>query len=163
MKDAFETAGSLLSRRPHSQAELRRKLRAKGFLKEEVDFAISECLRLGFIDDKAFANSFADQMLSRGCGSRRISQKLTMRGVDRDLASEATASSSGRDGGSDELSSACEALRKKLKSFEREEDPRKRRLKALRFLAGRGFSGDIANKAIASHPSLIRRSPTEGF
>jgi regulatory protein len=163
MKNAFETAVQLLSRRAHSQEELRRKLVAKGFAKPDASFAVEECLRLGFLDDAAFATSLTDEMLARGCGSRKIAASLSRRGVAKELVREAMETQPERAGSTDETSSAIEALRRKLKTFEREPDFRKRRLKAMRFLAGRGFGGDVANKALSAHSQLFRKSPTEGF
>jgi regulatory protein len=156
MKDALGTAASLLSRRAHSKAELRRKLRPKGFSSEEIEAALSELERLGFLNDASFANALTDELHERGCGSRKISSTLARRGVARELAKEALDGVPSRDGAKDELSSAIDALARKLKTFEREPDFRKRKLKAMRFLAARGFGGEVAGKAIAAHPSLSR-------
>lgn len=159
MKDAFETAVKLLSRRAHAQAELRRKLLAKGFPLAEASFAVEECLRLGFLDDSAFAAALTDEMLARGCGARKIASKLSLRGVDKEIVKEAFDGVSDRPGAKDELSSAIDALGRKAKGLAREPDAQKRRLKAMRFLAGRGFNSDIAGKAMAAHASLFKRDP----
>ena len=163
MKDAFTTAVKLLSRRAHAKGELHKKLCDKGFPPSEADFAIAECLRFGFLDDSAFAVALTDEMLARGCGSRKIRFNLSRRGVDKETASAALESVPDRTGSIDELSSAIEALGRKLKSFEREADSRKRRLKAMRFLAGRGFGSEIVSKAIEAHAQAFKRSPSEGF
>ncbi len=163
MKSAFETAISLLSRRAHGSVELRRKLVDKGFPPADASFAVSECVRLGFLDDASFAASMADEMLARGCGARKIASKLSRRGVDKDLVREAMDGVPERPGATDELSSATEALGKKLKTFAREPDVRKRRLKAMRFLAGRGFGAEIVNKAISAHVEAFKRKPGEGL
>ena len=163
MKDAFETAVALLSRRAHAKGELRRKLVDKGFTPSEAGFAVDECQRLGFVDDSAFAVALTDEMLARGCGSRKIAFKLSRRGVAKELVREAMDGVSERPGSMDELSSAIEALGRKAKTFEREPDSRKRRMKAMRFLAGRGFSSAVVGKALEAHSKLFKRNPGEGF
>ncbi len=76
------------------EAYLRRKLRADGWADEAggsvpadaVIAAIADrCVRLGFVDDAAFAGMRARSMAGRGLGRRRISQQLTVDGIDADV------------------------------------------------------------------------------
>jgi len=151
---AFELAAKLLGMRAHGRAELKRKLLARGFGSGEVESALDECSRLGFLDDLAFAKSLASEMRGRGYGPARIALAFRRKGLDRELSKEAL---QGEDAPSksDELQTAVEALRRKAKTFAREPDPRKRKLKAMRFLAARGFGSGVSSEAcsIALGPS----------
>jgi SOS response regulatory protein OraA/RecX len=96
-------------------------------------------------------------MLRRGCGPRKIAAKLSKKGVAKELAKEAFESVSAKDDVPDLPEAAKEALSRKLRSFERESDPAKRKAKALRFLAGRGFDSNTSFKALEAFPALFKR------
>lgn len=147
-KTPMEIAAGLLSRRAHGRAELRRKLLDRGFSRHEAEAALDECARLGFLDDKEFASASTEEMKGRGCGPRKIKSSLLRKGVDSDTVEEALKSDAGFTAAS-ETEAACEALRRKLKSLEREPDLKKRKLKALRFLASRGFSPSASFEAVS--------------
>ena len=57
--DAFETALRLLTGRPHSELELRRKLGRRRCPPEEIDRAVVRARGLGYLDDAAFAQDLA--------------------------------------------------------------------------------------------------------
>lgn len=82
-----------------------------------------------------------------GGGKRKAIQKLRTKGIDSELIKETLAEK--EDGNvMTELEAAAGALSRKASAFAREPDPRKRREKALRFLAGRGFSAQVAYEAL---------------
>ncbi len=143
---AFEAAAKLLSGRAHGRAELKRKLLARGFDPAASEAALDECARLGFLDDLDFAKSLASELRGRGCGSRKIASTFAKRGLAREVSDEALGRS-GQAPPQEELSVAVAALRRKAKSFEREADLRKRSLKAVRFLASRGFPPGVCYEA----------------
>ena len=140
---ALERAMRLLSMRAHTSCELRQKLLRAGFPPDEVDSAISECEKRHYLDDRMFAEACTGLWLERGHGARSIRQKLRQKGIPSDLAAAAI-------GGAEEAEpdAACRAIESKLPSLLREKDPRKRRAKALRFLAARGFSGSALSAAM---------------
>jgi regulatory protein len=80
----------LLARRAHSQWELRRKLRMKGFEAEAVDTAMARLLELGYLNDSSFAKGLV-QRRSVIRGPRALSAELAARGVDRAEADAAVA------------------------------------------------------------------------
>jgi regulatory protein len=77
---------------------LNRKLRERGWAESgepPVDLLVEKAVRLGFVDDAAFAMSKARSLSARGYGERRLSQALHAAGVGewdgeaaRDLARE---------------------------------------------------------------------------
>jgi SOS response regulatory protein OraA/RecX len=55
----------------------------------------------------------------------------------------------------DEHASAVRVLRKNIKRFERESDPKKRRDKIYRFFYARGFSQEIIRKTLIIYRELL--------
>jgi len=88
--DPVTRAVGLLARRAHSQWELRRKLRMKGFEAEAIDTAMARLLELGYLNDSSFARGLV-QRRSAIRGPRALSAELAARGVDRAEADAAVA------------------------------------------------------------------------
>lgn len=140
---ALERAMRLLSVRALTAGELRAKLLRAGFPPDEVDAAVGECEKRHYLDDRTFAEDCTKLWLERGHGARSIRFKLRQHGVPAEFAAEALSDSE-----AEEPAAACRAVDGKLPSLLRENDPRKRRAKALRFLAARGFSGAALSAAM---------------
>ena len=86
---AFNKASDLLSRRDHSEKELREKLRQKGF-SEGADEAIERLRGYGYVDDARFAARYAAELQRvKHYGKKRIEQELFRKGVDRAVIAEA--------------------------------------------------------------------------
>ena len=146
-KTAMEYAILLLGRRACSTAELRKKMLAREYSVPEIARVLEECTRRGFLNDRAYAESLAESVYLHGGGRNKAARKLQLKGIDREII-ENTLAEREADGVGSELSSALSALERKKALFDREPDPRKRREKALRFLAGRGFSAATAYEAL---------------
>ena len=85
---AFNKASDLLSRRDHSEKELREKLRQKGF-SEGADEAIERLRGYGYVDDARFAARYAAELQRvKHYGKKRIEQELFRKGVDRAVTAE---------------------------------------------------------------------------
>lgn len=88
VRRAYNCAVSLLSRRDHSEKELLRKLREKGY-SFGAEEAIEKLLSYGYVDDRRFCRVFAEELLRiKGYGRRRIEQELYKKGVSRDIVNE---------------------------------------------------------------------------
>ena len=146
-KSAMEYAVLLLGRRACSTAELRKKMLAKEYPPQEIARVIADFTARGFLNDRLYAENLAESVYLRGGGRRKAIQKLRLRGIDRETIQD-TLSEREENAGRSELDAAISALERKKAQFEREADPRKRREKALRFLAGRGFSAAVACEAL---------------
>ena len=140
---AMERALRLLSARAHTSSELRQKLLRAGFPFAEVEQAVAECEKRHYLDDRMFAQDCAGLWLDRGHGARSIRCKLRQKGIPAELANDVLS-----DTEEQEPEAACRAIEGKLPSLLREKDSRKRRAKALRFLAARGFSGSALSAAM---------------
>jgi len=148
LKKAFD----LLSRRAHSTRELRNKLYKREFSKRDIDTVIAECERLGLLNDELFANDYAAELSGQGKGRFKIKMKLRDKGLSEDNIEKAL-----KKLGDCEQENAEQALKGKLRTLMHEEDINKRRQKAYRFLAYRGFSSDIITKLMDNTEELQYR------
>ncbi len=88
---AFNKASDLLSRRDHSEKELREKLRQKGF-SDGADDAIEKLRGYGYVDDTRFAARYAAELQRvKHFGKKRIEQELFRKGIDRAVIAETLA------------------------------------------------------------------------
>ncbi len=143
-KTALEYAARLLGIRAHSTGELRAKLRKKEYSGREIEDVIAEFTRLGYLNDAHFAESLCANLSERGSGKRKIFSRLRTKGINGELLKEVMEKQQEE---LPEEDSAFAALSRKWSSLQREPDERKRKEKALRFLAGRGYSAGSAYSA----------------
>jgi regulatory protein len=87
---AYDHALNLLTARPYTARNLRRKLVQKGFAAADTDAAIERLLGNGLLDDSRYAAQFArGRLLGPGTSRRRIRQQLYQRGIPAELADSA--------------------------------------------------------------------------
>ena len=107
----------------------------------------------GVLDDARFAKNLAPQLTRRGKSSRVISQKLALRGVPSEVASELMTTRRQDEPGA-ELDAALAYVRKRrLGPYRPAEKRAEYRHKDLASLARQGFSFDLAKKALGEGPS----------
>ena len=143
-KTAVEYAASLLGVRMYSTAELRRKMYDKEYPGAEIRQIIEDFTRKGYLNDALYAENLADAMTARGDGKRKIAGKLRTKGIDPEIIGETLRRV---DNVIPEEEAARQALQKKRVSLRRETDGQKRKEKAIRYLAGHGFSAAAAFSA----------------
>lgn len=153
---ALDSAFRILARRDHTQKELKAKLRQKGFDRPAIEGALARCLELGYLDDAKTATIIAGHLAESGYGPLRVRQTLGQKGLD-DAAIEKALVRCGDE--ETQVISARRMLEKKASHLSREADLWKRRQKAYRYLAGRGFSSTVINMAITDvcGPRVQRR------
>ena len=76
-------------RRPHSEKEVRQKLREKGASEDDIDTVIALCVDYGFIDDAEYAGMIVRHYAAMGFGPGRIRSEFTRRGVPKELWDDA--------------------------------------------------------------------------
>lgn len=81
MKEVKKVALRLLSIRSYSSLELRKKLNLRGFSEEEVDWALLECERLGFLNDEEESKRRTERFRRKGYGPYLIALKLKSCGL----------------------------------------------------------------------------------
>ena len=147
-RKALETAVRMLTRRDHTRYEIRQKLKQRGFGSDDILAAVAECERLNYIDDERTARIYIGQLVRRGFGFRRIAIELKKKGLQgksiEDILEQQQTEI-------DEREIARRVLQKKIKSFERESNPKKRRDKIYRFLDYRGFNRSLISDLIREY------------
>ncbi len=103
------------------------------------------CKCLNYIDDEDTARLYLKELKLKGYGRRYVRSAMHKKG----LAVE-TIESRLEQGysNSEESTNAEKLIEKKQSTFNREEDPRKRKSKIYRYLYSRGFSPDVITEAI---------------
>ena len=86
---ALDCALRALARRDHSIAELERKLRARKISGTVADAVITRLVQSGYLDDRRFAERWAESAVRNGRGyGVRLRQELARRGVSREIIEE---------------------------------------------------------------------------
>jgi len=92
VETALAKAVDLLALRQHFAAEIRAKLKKRGFDSETTTAVVSRLEVLGYLDDVAAARAFAEQRaLRQGWGPMRLRAELGRRGVDESVCESAVA------------------------------------------------------------------------
>jgi regulatory protein len=137
----------LLSRAPHTRRGLARKLAARGFGDASIRHALVRMSELGYIDDRAFAESWMRSRISSGKdGGTALYRGLLARGVARPLAEEVL---------SDMYSHEEEVLQARRCAAGLS------RHAAIRRLSGRGFRSRAIAAVILEIPGTRREPPAE--
>jgi regulatory protein len=143
---AYQYALKLLAARDYTAARLKTRLCAREFTETDAESALARLTTEGWLDDRRFAERFAESALAGGrFFGRRLVQEMRKRGVPGELADE-LARSAGRD--RDETGDACAALMRKFPGFGHSEASERERRRVFSFLQRRGFRADIALDAM---------------
>ena len=88
----YNRALDLLSARPYTVKQLRRKLIQKEVPAEDAESVIARLLSAGLLDDERYALAYArSKLVGQGSSARRISQDLARKGVNAELSKQAIA------------------------------------------------------------------------
>jgi regulatory protein len=131
----------LLSRREHSRAELERKLAPHEEEPGQLRQALDELQARGFIDEGRVVESVLHRRAPR-LGAGRLKQELVAKGLDAARVAAAVATLRGT-----ELQRAREVWRRRFGSPPASMAERARQ---ARFLAARGFDGDVIRRVLAT-------------
>ncbi|HET6765245.1 MAG TPA: regulatory protein RecX [Longimicrobiaceae bacterium] len=154
---AREAALALLSFRPRTAAELRRRLVEKEFPPEVAAEVVDRLDEMKLVDDSAFAEMFVrDRVRLKPKGKRMLAQELRVRGVDADTARDAIDGVLERADSSEADLARQAAAKWKPRAGE---EPRKARARLYAFLARRGFGGDAIR---AAADDVLRGVPDGG-
>jgi regulatory protein len=134
---AFDCALRLLSLRDHAEAELRRKLREKGY-QEGVEESIVRLKELRYLDDARFARSFAESSLRNGRGfGVRLKMELSRRGVAEPVIRQALAELDEEYG---EQAVLAQTIERRFGSFDAQTATDKEKRKVISYLQRKGFT-----------------------
>jgi regulatory protein len=143
---ARQRALGLLAHRSRSTAELRKRLKLAGFGMAAIDHAVARVTDLGYLDDAAFAESFArSRILTRRLGTRRVLAELGAKGISRPEAERVV---SRLDADRDELADARLHATRHASRMGPVTDSRKKRRRLYAYLARRGFASDTIRRVL---------------
>jgi regulatory protein len=137
-----------LSRREHSRAELERKLSAHAedlpdaSASAQISAALDELAACGLLSDGRVAESVLHAQGAR-YGSRRLRQTLQAKGLGADLVASTL-----QQARTTELERAREVWRRRFGAPGADAAERARQ---MRYLAGRGFDGDVIRRVVQAH------------
>jgi regulatory protein len=129
----------LLAGRDYSRFELERKLAAKEPDPAEIRKALDELQAKGFLDEQRVVDSLVHRRGPR-LGAGRIRQELHAKGIDAERVAVAVASLNAT-----EFERAREVWRRKFGVLPQDAA---QRAKQARFLATRGFSGEVVRRVL---------------
>lgn len=129
----------LLAAREHSRRELERKLARHEAEPGQLKTALDELQARGFIDEQRVVDSVVHRRAAR-LGAGRIKQELQAKGLDAERVALAVASLK-----ASEVERAREVWRKK---FGEPPADAAQRARQARFLAARGFGGEVIRRVL---------------
>ena len=144
-KACYQKALQILARRDHSCAELRTKLKSRGFGLRDIETVIRKCNRLNYLDDTRFAAAYLRQLQCKGHGINSMQNKLHAKGVPNAVVRDTVAPYRADNV---QLDLCRHVTAKKMKSLagdKRMVDPVP---KLQRFLFNRGFSNRIIRQTV---------------
>ncbi|MFH1194070.1 MAG: regulatory protein RecX [bacterium] len=134
-----ETSFRLLSRRIHSEKELKQKLSRKYFHKQIIDETIESLKQGQYLDDKDFAEKFTEEKIRRKkLGLDKIKSQLILKGISGEIIKECISSHQ-----STELlkENALNLAAKKIQSLQkRNVETKKIKQRLYSYLASKGYT-----------------------
>lgn len=131
----------ICSAREYCDSDIRRKCLTRELDPKQVEDVLNYLHKENFLSEERYACAFArDKSQISGWGATKISYHLRMKGLSKEIINIALAQC-------DSTSTKKrmeQVLSLKWKSLEREQDPRKRKEKLLRYALGRGYSYEEA-------------------
>jgi regulatory protein len=143
---AKEKALRLLSYRARSVVELRKKLLEKEYSERTVHYVIEDFLRVGLLDDRAFALTYArSRMVQKPMGKRLLKQELLMKGISEEITEKSIKEAYDKQ---TEEEIAESLIKKRIKRYKGEET-QKMKKKLSDFLFRRGFNWDVISAVLS--------------
>lgn len=151
---AMQRALELLSYRPRSRAELRRRLAERDLPPEVVEACLRRLEELGLVDDAELAGMVARDAARFGRSRRRARERMRRLGIEPAVA---TAVLDAEYPEAREVEVAVAFVHRRFPPAEAAPDARER---AVRLLLGRGFGGRARSAAAAVLPAAAgQRAP----
>jgi regulatory protein len=144
---AYRYALWLLNRRPHSSGELLEKFHRRTLTPELSEKVLDRLRQKKFVDDAAFAESFAVSRMNRSWGPGKIKIALQKKKIPRELAEKSTVAAFQGEG---EAEKALDLLDRQKRRFMRKKEKKKGQRLSLAFdyLVRKGYSFQAARLAV---------------
>ncbi len=138
---ALACAVRVLARRDHSVAELERKLHDKGFSAGVVAELIARLGKSGYLDDRRFAERWAESAVRSGRGyGPRLRLELARRGVAREIIADVLAEIAASHGEEETLTAL---VARRFAGFDPESASDRDMRRVVAYLQRRGFSAAV--------------------
>jgi regulatory protein len=141
----YTAAIRILKFRWNSTAELRRKLRAKGFARETVEPTLTRLSDEHWLDDERFAGQYVRTRQQKRIGGRRIRSELIAAGVDGEIADRVVRENVDSD---DERARAVAVSQKRLPILIRRYGPEVARNKLTVYLLKQGYDAALVRSIV---------------
>ena len=146
---SYAYAVGLLARRDYSTAELRRKLKDRGYLENAIEPVLIDLEETRKLDDQRYGANVVAYRSRRGQGPARIRNELRRSGLGDDAIQAAVS------GGEEAPDFVALARQARIRKFGPElPSDWKERAKQARFLQYRGFSTDHIRAALEGDPEF---------
>jgi regulatory protein len=148
--DAYTAALRILQYRFNSEAELRRKLRAKRFEKDDIDEAIARLHREKWLDDQRFAGAFVRTRANKHVGRLRIRRELQAAGVNESVSAQAITENVDPERERDSLRALCQRRLRVLVRRLGEDalDSDELHAKLISYLIGHGYDSALVREVV---------------
>jgi len=143
--DCYAAALRILKYRFNSTAELRRKLRSKGFDRETIDATLTRLSEEKWLDDARFAAAYVRTRALKSKGRLRIRRELIGAGVDDETIARAVVENVNVD---DERERASAVARKRLPIFVRRYGAVAARNKLTSYLLKQGYDAALVREIV---------------
>ncbi len=134
----------LLKFRLRSEAELKGRLKQKGFSEELSQDTVNFLKDKEFIDDRVFAQGWVAARLKRPFGLRKIRQELVQKGLDKEIIENSLSQVKEHYNEGQIVSQLAQQRFSKLKGIE----PLKAKARVYAYLMRRGFASDIVSDVV---------------
>ncbi|MCR5819624.1 MAG: RecX family transcriptional regulator [Bacteroidaceae bacterium] len=149
----YETAlpkmAALCSSAEYCEKDLREKMRRGGLPDADADRVIERLYEEGFLSAERFCHAYVrDKVLFARWGRMKIEMGLRQKGLPADEIAAAIADEMDSEGSrADYLQKLCSAMEAKARTL-KDEDPRVRRAKLIRFALSRGYTMDDLDETL---------------
>lgn len=141
IRDCYLTALRLLTGQDHTALALQRKLKVRKFSSADVQAAVEQLIREGFLDDQRYAERFVAAARENGrFTGYRLRQELQQRGVATELADELLQAPPDE---KDEFEHACALVSRRYSGFDPLVADERERRRIAGFLQRRGYRSDV--------------------
>ena len=138
-----ERALRLLAQREYTRQELSRKIAPLAESAEQLEALLDDLTRIHLLSDERYAEARRNSRAPR-LGDARLAYELRSRGVAAELVRATLAS------GEDELTRARRVWQRRFGNIPADAVDTVERTRQMRFLAGRGFSGETIRRLLSA-------------
>lgn len=132
-----------LDRMDYTEKSLSQKLNRAGFSKESVAAVMANLVEFGMVDDRRYAERYAQRLIEQNTSKREALNKMYLKGIPYDLAKEVL-----EEIDTDELSQIAELLERKYASKLQDENSAQ---KVFAALIRKGFSYSAVRTALKKY------------